>query len=261
MYARTIDPIFDRAGLSIMSKDSFLFGIIGLLAGLIIGFMIANSINQNAAKTAVATPTGSSMPSNSNIPPGHPDIGGSTTGTGTTSSAGGMQPEVAAVIEKAKNSPDDYDAQVDAAMMYYRIKRFDEAIEHLTRANKLKPEEYETIVNLGNAYFDSDKYTDAEKYYSQALGKKPKDANVRTDLGLTFVFREPPDFDRAILEFQRALAEEPKHIQALQNITVAYIKKGDGEKAKASLAKLEETDPSNQALVQLKADVDKMGSK
>lgn len=239
-----------------MSRDSFLFGIIGLLAGLIIGFMIANSINQNAVKTAVATPTGSSMPSNSNIPPGHPDIGGGTSG-GTS---GGMQPEVAAAIEKAKNSPDDYDAQVDAAMMYYRIRRFDEAIEHLTRANKLKPGEYETIVNLGNAYFDSDKFVDAEKYYSQALARKPTDANVRTDLGLTYVFREPPDFDRAIAEFQRALAEQPKHIQALQNITVAYIKKREVEKAKLSLAKLEETDPENQAITQLKADIDKLGN-
>ena len=71
------------------------------------------------------------------------------------------------------------------------------------------------------------------------LRKKPDDVNVRTDLGLTFVFRDPPNYDRAIQEFKRSLEKDPNHIQTLQNLTVAYSKKGDAANAKATLAKLE----------------------
>ena len=60
-----------------MKKENVLFGIIGLLAGLIVGFMFANSINQNAA-IPVAASGPDPVKSNSNLPAGHPDIGSST---------------------------------------------------------------------------------------------------------------------------------------------------------------------------------------
>jgi tetratricopeptide (TPR) repeat protein len=230
-----------------MSKDNFLFGIIGLLAGLIIGFMFANSVNQNAAKPVVA-----GMPSNSAIPPGHPTTGGNT---------GGMQPEVQAAIDKARAAPNDYDAQVKAAEMYYQIQRFDGAIEFLKRASQLKPDDYEATVNLGNAYFDAAKYEEAEKSYSAALAKKSDDVNVRTDLGLTFVFRQTPNYDRAIQEFQRSLEIDPNHVQTLQNLTVAYIKKSDASKANATLARLENVDAANSAIAKLREDIQKLESK
>ena len=68
------------------------------------------------------------------MPPGHPDIGGSS---GTS---GGMQPQTQAAIEKAKQSPNDFDAQVKAAEMYYQIERYDEAIAYLTQARALRSE-------------------------------------------------------------------------------------------------------------------------
>lgn len=236
-----------------MNKENVLFGIVGLLAGLIIGFVFANSVNQ---RSAVITPVGggtTAASANSNMPPGHPDIGAG----GTTGAQGGMQPEVQSAIEQAKQAPNDFDAQMKAAEMYYQIGRFDDAIEYLTKANKLKPEDREVIVSLGNANFDADKYEEAEKWYNQALAKSD-DVSVRTDLGLTFVFRQPPNYDRAIQEFKKSLAKDPGHIQTLQNLTVAYQKKGDAANAKDTLAKLEAVDPSNAALKKLKEDVGKM---
>lgn len=189
------------------------------------------------------------------MPPGHPDIGGSS---GTS---GGMQPQTQAAIEKAKQSPNDFDAQVKAAEMYYQIERYDEAIAYLEAANKLRPDDREITVHLGNANFDAGKYDEAEKWYSAALGKKADDVNVRTDLGLTFVFRDNPNYDRAIQEFTKALATDPNHIQALQNLTVAYTKKGDMAKASEILTKLESVDPKNAAIVKLKEDIQKGGKK
>lgn len=231
-----------------MNKENLLFVTIGLLAGLIIGFMFANSVNQNAVRPVSASP-GSP---NSNVPAGHPAIGGENDA---------MQPQIQALIEKAKAEPEDFEAQIKAAEVYYQIQRFEGAIEFLKKANKLKPEDYETIVNLGNAYFDASKYEEAEKSYNAALAKKSDDVNVRTDLGLTFIFREPPNFDRAVEEFRRALEKEPNHTQALQNLTVAFTKKGDAAQAKITLAKLESADPTNAAISKLREEIQKLESK
>jgi tetratricopeptide (TPR) repeat protein len=172
-----------------------------------------------------------------------------------------MQPEVQEAIAKAKQSPDDFAAQSKAAEMYYQIERFDDAITYLKAANKLKPDDRETIVHLGDANFDGDHFEEAEKWYTQALAKKADDVSVRTDLGLTFFYRNPPNYDRAIQEYNRSLEIDPNHLKTLQNLTVAYIKKGDSAKASATLAKLENIDPSNKTIADLKSDIAKIGSK
>ncbi len=232
-----------------MSKENVLFVIIGLLAGCIIGFMFANSVNQSAAVAPVGV-----MQPNQNVPPGHPEIPGGNSG-------GAMQPQVQAAIDKAKQNPNDFEAQMKAAEVYYQIQRFDGAIEFLKQANKLKPDDYETIVNLGNSYFDAGQHEDAEKWYSAALAKKPDDINVRTDLGLTFIFRQPPNHDRAIQEFTRSLEKDPNHSPTLQNLAVAYTKKGDAAKAKETLARLEGLDATNPAIAKLRDDIQKLETK
>ncbi|HYJ89674.1 MAG TPA: tetratricopeptide repeat protein [Pyrinomonadaceae bacterium] len=241
-----------------MTKDNVLFGIVGLLAGLIIGFMFANSVNKGAlaaTTTAATTQTGT-------LPPGHPDVPpGSTGGSGAQSQMGASVPEVQAAIEKAKAEPNNFDAQVKAAEFYYQIQRFDGAIEFLKKANELQPENYDVLVQLGNANFDADRYEVAEKWYEAALTKKPDQADVRTDYGLTFMFRDKPDYDRAISEFNRALAIDPNHEQTLQNLVVAYTKKGDGARAKASLEKLSKINPSNSSISKLNEDIGKISAK
>ena len=233
-----------------MSKENILFVVIGLLGGFIVGFFFANSVNQGAMLSGVPASTQSAA----GLPSGHPAINGA-------GSSGGSIPEVQAAIDKAKQNPDDFDAQIKAAELYYQIQRFEGSIEFLKRANELQPENYDVMVNLGNTYFDAGKYEDAEKTYAKALAKKPDDLNVRTDMGLTFVFRDKPDYDRAIKEFNQVLDADPDHIQALQNLTVAYTKKSDRSNANATVARLEKVDAGNGALSKLKEEIAKIGGK
>ena len=230
-----------------MTKENILFVIVGLLGGLIIGFVFANSVNQKAAVPITGTAV-----QNANMPAGHPEVPGA---------GGAMQPEVQAAIDRAKKEPDNLDAQLKAAELYYQIQRFDGAIEFLKRANELKPDSREVIVHLGNAYFDLGKYEDAEKWYLSALAKKTDDVDVRTDLGLTFVFRDKPDYDRGIQEFKRSLEIDPNHPQTLQNLTVAYTKKGDSANANQTLTTLEVLDPANESIAKLREDIQKIGKK
>lgn len=230
-----------------MSKDNILFVIIGLLGGFMIGFFFANSVNQGAL---VASNPSMQSAAGGNVPAGHPAIPGGNNG--------GAVPEVQAAIDKARQDPSNFDAQVKAAELYYQIQRFDGAIEFLKKATELQPDNYEVLVNLGNANFDAGRYEDAEKIYAKALEKKSADLNVRTDLGLTFIFRDTPNYDRAVQEFKKVLETDPSHVQALQNLTVAYTKKLDKTNASTTLAKLEEVDTANTAIPKLREEIDKL---
>ncbi|MEO8648822.1 MAG: tetratricopeptide repeat protein [Acidobacteriota bacterium] len=232
-----------------ITKENALFTIIGLLAGAMIGFFVANSINTSVAITNM----GSSQPA-AGLPSGHPNV---PSGNGE----GGAIPEVQAAIENARQNPTDFEAQMKAAELFYQIQRFDGATEFLKKANEIQPENYEVVVNLGNASFDAEKYEEAEKWYSTALAKKQDDRDVRTDLGLTFVFRPKPDYDRAITEFKRVLEDDPGHKQALQNLTVAYTKKEDAANANLTAERLEKVDPTNSSLAKLREDIGKIGKK
>lgn len=237
--------------VKIMTKDNILFAIVGVLLGFIIGFMFANNANQRAMQPAT---TAAAAQPNSQLPPDHPPI----TQTGAQGQDGMV--DVQSAIKIAKDQPDNFDAQMKAAEAFYQIQRFDDAMEYLNRAIKLKPDSYETMVILGNVNFDAGRYEEAEKWYTQALKLKPDNPNVRTDLGLTFFFRTPPDIDRAIKEYKASLEIDPNHAQTLQNLTVAYTKKGDVAQAQAMLEKLEKVAPTNQALPKLRTDIEALKS-
>ncbi|HEX8651418.1 MAG TPA: tetratricopeptide repeat protein [Pyrinomonadaceae bacterium] len=239
-----------------MSKDNVLFSIIGLLLGLIIGFLVTNSINQSGGG-ATRSQTTKATTQASELPPDHPAV----PSNGVADQPSQMAPAaVTEAIQKARNEPNNFEAQMEAAELYYKIRRYDEAIELLLHANQLRPDSYEAVVALGNTYFDAEKYKEAEQWYMAALIKKPDDINVRTDLGLTFLFREPPDIDRAIKDFRKSLELDPRHEQTLQNITVALTRKGDAREAKAMLARLEEVNPQSPALTKLRSDLEQLSS-
>lgn len=238
-----------------MNKDNILFGVIGILLGFIIGFMFANSANQRGLQPAAAAATATTgAQANSQLPPDHPPINQ----TGAQEQDGMM--DVQAAIKLAKDQPDNFDAQMKAAEAFYQIQRFDDTMEYLNRAIRLKPDAYDAIVILGNVNFDAGRFEEAEKWYTQALKIKPDNANVRTDLGLTFFFRTPPDIERAIKEYKTSLEIDPNHVQTLQNLTVAYTKKGDAAQAQATLEKLEKVAPTNQAIAKLRSDIEALRS-
>ncbi len=237
-----------------MKKDNILFGIIGILLGFIVGFMFANNANRGTLPGATATAAATTQ-SNSKLPPDHPPI---------TTVAPDQNPEamadVQASVKLAKDQPDNFDAQMKAAEAFYQIQRFDDAVEYLKRANQLKPDAAEPLITLGDVNFDASKFEEAEKWYTQALKLQPTNVNVRTDLGLTFFFRTPQNIDRAIKEFKASLEIDPNHIQTLQNLTVAYTKKGDASSAQATLDKLTAIAPTNQAIAKLRSDLEALKS-
>ena len=241
-----------------MTKDNIFYSIIALLVGLIIGFMVANSINRSWASPAPG-PAAVASSASQDLPPGHPPVP-----AGAAAAADQPDPQameaVRAAVTAARNETNNFDAQMKAAELSYSVQRYEQAIEFLKRANQLRPDNHEVIVALGNAYFDAEAYEDAGKWYAAALSQKPDEVNVRTDLGLTFMFRQSPDLDRAVEEFRRSLELNPNHMQTLQNLTVALTRKGQAAEAQAVLDKLEAVNPNNPALKTLRGDLEKLRS-
>ncbi len=231
-----------------MKKDNVLFGVFGLIVGLVVGFVFANSVNKTGVeKTSAQTSSANTAANNPAIPPDHPPLGG-TTGDATQTAP---VPQVMESIEKAKQQPQNYEAQMTAADLYYQIQRFEDAAKYYEAANKIKPAEAEPIIKAGNSHFDAEKYEAAEKWYTQALEKEPKNITVRTDLGLSFFLRSPPDVDRAIKEYKISLGIDPNHEITLQNLALAYGEKNDRENLKTTLEKLKKVNPNNPAIAKI----------
>jgi tetratricopeptide (TPR) repeat protein len=117
----------------------------------------------------------------SQLPADHPPVAGQDAGPG-----GGnpeqVRAQVTADLEKARNEPQNFDAQVKAAELFYRIGRFDQAIEFLLKANQLKPTDYNTVVTLGMVNLDAKHYEQAEKWYRAGLKMKQDDVMVLAGL-------------------------------------------------------------------------------
>lgn len=193
-----------------MSRENLLFAIIGILLGFILGFMFASSMSQKQASQQTAA-------ASQGLPADHPPIGGSQNAPDPQA----MRAEVAASLEKARNEPSNFDAQVKAAELYYQIQRYDQAIEFLLKANALKPTDYRTVVILGMVNLDAGHYDTAEKWYRAAMKMKSDDVMV------------------------------------LSGLAAATLERGDAKAAEDAIAKLEKVDPNSQDLPQFR---DKLAS-
>ncbi len=194
-----------------MTRDNLLFAIIGVLFGFIVGFIFASTMNQRYGPGAPAAVSSGQLPAD------HPVVGPNV----GSQTSGGMQAEITAQLEKARNDPKNFEAQIKAAELYYQIQRYDPAIEFLLKANQLKPDDYQTLVALGLVNLDAGHYDLAEKWYRAALLKKSDD------------------------------------VVTLSGLAAATLGKGDAKAAEQAIANLEKVDPSSQDLPQFK---DKLAS-
>jgi tetratricopeptide (TPR) repeat protein len=188
-----------------MTRENLLFAVIGILFGFIVGFMFASTMNQRSPQVAAGAAD------NRNLPSDHPQVP-----SGDPKNPQQVFADVQQAIGKAKSEPNNFDAQIKAAELYYQIQRHEQAIEYLLKANQLKPDSYEAIVALGQVNLDAKHFDQAEKWFKAALLKKPEDLRVWASL------------------------------------TFALIEKGDADAAAKSLAAMEKLDSTNEALPELR---------
>jgi len=223
-------------------QKHILFGIFGLIAGLAIGFIGANSINRDTSLQAAA--------------PVSQPVSASATDSSSVLQ-GGMQADVQQTLDRAAAEPKNFAVQMKTGDMYAQIGRFDKAIEFYKQGIALKPDDFQANIVIANAYFDSRKFEDAEGFYTKALLINPKDINARTDLGTTFVERQNPNYERALTEFRSALEIDPKNEPALYYLGIAYFRKGEAENANKALADLKKVNAASPLIAKLRQNMEK----
>jgi tetratricopeptide (TPR) repeat protein len=227
-----------------VNKNKYLVGIIGLAIGFLLSFLLTNNFNKNNAPAATGPATG---------------MQGAQGG-----GAGGQQAmmgQVQQIIEKAKNNPKDFQAQLDAAGTFYEIKRWPEAAEYLKKAYEINPGEFtksgselqNALAFIAQVQVDQKHYDEAEIWFRRILETNPNDADTHIELASTFLHRQPPVPERAIPELQAALKANPKDGHALGHLVEAYALKKDARAADETLENLKAADPTNQRLAGLQA--------
>lgn len=89
------------------------------------------------------------------------------------------------------------------------------AIERTER----EPRDFEAWRDLGNAYFDANMPAQSIAAYTRALAIKPDDTNILNDQGA--MFRQIGDFNRALINFEKARQVDPTNLESLYNS--AYV--------------------------------------
>lgn len=185
-----------------MNRENFLFAIIGVLLGFIVGFMLHGVMSQREAEQRGTN----SAQQRQQLPPDHPPIGTD----GSASNPQQSMEQVQQTIARARSNPKDFDAQVAAASLEYQIEQYEEAIKFLAAANQLKPDNYDVLVSLGTANMDAEHWDDAEKWFKAAQAKNQKD--VRVAASLAFISLQKGDVkaaERNIVNFEKLAPDSP----------------------------------------------------
>lgn len=215
----------------IVNKKKYLIGLIGLAAGFIISFLLTQNYNKSNAAPGAAGNT--------------PAMAGGPGGQQA------MMGQVAGVIEKAKNAPNDFQAQVEAAKIFNQIGRTAETVDYLKKAYAIDTTKFNELGAagfLGQYYFEQKDYAEAENWFNRAIKADPKEADLYVALAETYVQREPPQPDQAITQLQQALSVDPKNGHALGHLVEAYALKKDARGAEETVKRLKESDPTNQRI-------------
>jgi tetratricopeptide (TPR) repeat protein len=143
-----------------MQKHNLLFGLIGIVLGVAIGYFATQSINQNAPTTSKDSAAATAQPQ--------------------------MPQEILALLKKADDEPNNFEAQMQAAALYQQIGRTEKMLEFLQRAAKLKPSDADVLQALTRALLATGNKTEAQRTLKQlekASPKHPALAELKKQLG------------------------------------------------------------------------------
>ncbi len=142
-----------------MQKQNLLFGLVGIVLGVALGYFATQYINQNNATPAEAAAA-----------PQRP---------------AGMPQEVLDMLKKANDEPNNFEAQVQASMLYRQIGRREKEVEFLQRAAKLKPTDATVLQTLTQTLLETGNKAAAEtalKQLEKASPKNPAIAELKKQL-------------------------------------------------------------------------------
>jgi cytochrome c-type biogenesis protein CcmH/NrfG len=117
------------------------------------------------------------------------------------------------------------------------------------------PQDSEAALRLANLFYDSQRFQEAADWYEKALKLDPNNANAHTDLGTTyFSLGRAQD---ALAEYNKSLELDPRHEPTIYNTIIVNLEgTHDLAAARAAWKKLHAMNPNYKGLDLLKEKLD-----
>jgi tetratricopeptide (TPR) repeat protein len=189
---RTNFTIGVASGFNAM-KNGIGFAIFGLLIGSIVGFKWANyNFRQveNQAQNAKILEATNNLKSN-------------------PTASGQMPQQIVAAIKKARENPNDFDAQRQAAEFYMQVNKLDGALPFLQKSHELKPDDPGVMADLAAIYFEQKNMTEAVNWSRKAIGKE-----ANHPLGKFYLMASLVESNQSLGEADKLLSELEKSAKA-----------------------------------------------
>ena len=115
-------------------------------------------------------------------------------------------------------------------------------LEFFLKLYQLKPQHYKTLYTIGSIYGkDLQNLPKAIEFLEKAAAANPKGVEALKDLGVAYGFKK--DYQKSIEMSKKAIQLDPRDAQTYVNIGINYRNLGNEEKAKEYFGKAAEWDP------------------
>jgi len=154
---------------------------------------------------------------------GVPGISGKPTGQATQAAGATAPPldqaKVSALMKKISTNPKDTVALLGLGDLYFAATDYKNASLWEQKVLDIDPKSKAALLSLGAAYYNQGNMVEAKKPWMVAATLYPKLATVHNNLGFLYMSQTPPDNAKAIVEFNKVIAIDPKSADAKTVLT------------------------------------------
>jgi tetratricopeptide (TPR) repeat protein len=175
-----------------MKSESIVFGIAGVVFGLVAGWIIG--AQQAAMRPAAPAAVQTAAPASGSA--------------GTAPAAALDETKVTELTRAAEQSPANPAPRVQLANLYFDAERYDDAVKWYGDALKLAPNDVNVSTDLGISYYYMNQPDKALAQFEQSLRVDPKHTKTLLNVGIVKAFGKQ-DLDGAYQAWQQVIAIAP----------------------------------------------------
>ena len=131
-----------------------------------------------------------------------------------------------------KEDPTIADAYFALGNIFYKARKFQEAVGAFTKSLDIKPDDSFAVINIANSFQAMGRYDEAEKYVLDYMAKGFDDSQLYFLLGNLKVHQN--ETDKAVAYFEKCLAGNSQSASAHNALAAIYLnREGDGDLSRA----------------------------